>query len=903
MGTISVSLRTSSWYAVAVILSSDPTTIQHLTHKLKAFTGNKTAVDAASAVIFFAILAALLSAPFLFLNQAFYLADMTYNNEPVARFLRETWQRTGHLPLWNPFVLCGVAQIQVLWPIAYMPGYIFLLLPMAQATGVFLSLHYVIAGSGAYVWQYFHLPPPSADNERSREDRQGAAVLLGLTFMLCGYMTSCTVSLGLLAACVWIPWILFLIDRATTRPSVWLAAVIGFVAGQQVTSGRPELVALSWLLYLCYFAFGVRMALVRSAITARLAVLACAVVAVGFGLAVLFAIVDLLPMVDLVRSAPEVGSLATLGATYWKAGWCDFLTVLLSQPLGDLNMTKYHLYPTHPGTMPYVSSLYLGAPVLTLAMVGFFQRDWRERWFWLVCCIVGVGASTGILSELLSHVRGAFPDFLVFRFPIKASVFVLFALCVGASEGWKALACRRGGSSSRPQCTTDDTVLLTMRYFWLAVSIFGLGLLAAQVPELVQSLELVGIPSQVVTALAGYRQLPGEVVVCGLSGLAVTILCLNSTNSQVSLIPRRALVLLIVAGLLTMNGTRHLWKTVDASFFDVGSDVAKWMQNNAGRNSDEYRVLSLLPDPLPAPFVLVGVPEEELDAAFMQYARSVLKPNSNIDFGIQLSNGASTIPTWTSYFISTGLIPRSSLTAGIEHPAGKSDLPLQRWCQASSTRYILTALNQHSEDGSMQAVPLLDRNLFGVVRDYSRRNVRIYEVPNVRPRWSLVRQARAAEDFGPALKIINRCDTTGFDPAKEVVITDFDRRGSMPTLPGGSEGSEGSDISDSGSLPVGNVTAVSLSDNKLVLAVDNAFPSYLVVSDSFDPGWEARDNGARTKIYLANGLSRAVYLTPGKHEVVFAYKPRSLFWGEIISKVTLILIGLLVATAAWPRLR
>src|SRR5262245_15572693 len=83
---------------------------------------------------------------------------MTYNNEPVGRFMRETWQRTGHLPLWNPFVLCGVAQIQVLWPIAYMPGYIFLLLPLAQATGLFLMLHYAIAGSGAYFWQYFHRP-------------------------------------------------------------------------------------------------------------------------------------------------------------------------------------------------------------------------------------------------------------------------------------------------------------------------------------------------------------------------------------------------------------------------------------------------------------------------------------------------------------------------------------------------------------------------------------------------------------------------------------------------------------------------------------------------------------------------------------------------------------------------
>src|SRR5262249_18686790 len=145
------------------------------------------------------------------------------------------------------------------------------------------------------------------------------------------------------------------------------------------------------------------------------------------------------------------------------------------------------------------------------------------------------------------------------------------------------------------------------------------------------------------------------------------------------------------------------------------------------------------------------LPADELDAAFMQYARTLLKPNSNIDSGAQLSNGASTIPSWTSYFIATGLIPRSSLVAGVQHPAGKSDLPLKRWCQASSSRYILTALRQQAEDGAMEAVPLLDHNMFRIVREDEGLNLRIYEVPNVRPRWTLLTRARAAEDLGPAL--------------------------------------------------------------------------------------------------------------------------------------------------------
>ena len=846
-----------------------------LQNKLEAISGNKTVVDLASAVVLYLLLALMLSVPFLFFNQAFYLADMTYNNEPVARFMRDWWQRSGHFPIWNPFVFCGTAQIQVLWPIAYMAGYIFVLLPLAKATGVFLFAHFVIAGIGAYLWQYFHAGDCSAG------DGHGAAVLFGVIFMLSGYMTSCTVNLGLLAASIWIPWMLFLIDRVIARPRAWLVGTIAFITGQQVTSGRPELVAVSWLLYVFYLVFSLRSALLSNSTTGARAIWSAVCFLLALTLSVLFAMVDLLPMVDLVRSAPQVGSLATLGATYWKAGWYDFLTVLFSQPLGDWNMSRYHLYPTHPGTMPYVASLYLGPPVMTLAAIGFANKDWRERWFWLVCLAVGVIASSGYFADVASLFRGVFPDYLVFRFPIKLAIIALLSLCVFAAEGWRATS--TGGAGKR--------MLSQFRSVWLLVVAAGLLLPAIPDQALTRVLQFAGLPAT--EARSVFSQLPAELIVGGLSGLLTVRLCLTSTASLFSFVSRRAIMLLVVTGLLMFNGTRHLWKTVDASFFDQGSEVAQWILSRAGQDPLQFRVLSLLPDPVPAPPAMAGLPAQQLDAAFMQYARSVLKPNCNLDFGMQLSNGASTIPTWASYFIATGLIPRSSLGTGIEHPAGKSDLPLQRWCQSSSTRYILTAANQQGEDGTMQAVPLLDRQLFHLVRQDERLNLRIYEVPNVRPRWTLVTSARAAADFGPALTIINRCDTTAYDPAREVVITDFDRRGTLPVLPPPVDGQS----------PAGSVSGRSLSDHKFALAVNNILPAYLVVADSFDPGWEARDNGVLTKVYVADGLLRAVYLKPGKHDVVFTYKPRSLFWGEIISKVTLILIGLLVATAVWVKSR
>jgi hypothetical protein len=862
------------------------TAVLHPVSRLRAWlaaTAGLPAVrDVLGAGCFYLLLAVILAAPFLFFHQTLYLADMTYNNEPAARFMREWWQRTGYCPLWNPLVLCGAAQIQVLWPIAYMAGYLYLLLPFGEATGVFLALHFLLAGLGGYLWQY------CKSEQAAEEDRHGAAVLFGTAFMLCGYMTSCSIGLGLLAAAAWIPWVLFVIDRLFDRRRPWGMAALALVAGQQVTSGRPELVALSWLLYVCYFLFRARAAAGAGAQpgTASAGLLAaCGMTAAGLALAVSFAAVDLLPLLDLTRHAPAVGSLATLGPTYWSTGWYDFLTMVLSQPLGPLGMAKYHLYPTYPGTMPYVASLYLGPPVLTLAAVGLARSTWKERWFWLGCCLVALIVSAGQFGGVVPLLARLSPDLLVFRFPIKIAVFLLLGLCACAAEGWRAAS--MGGGR--------ETVLSFFRGVWLAVSILGIVLLTLPGPSYVGLMTWFGFPSANELAGDRYRLFPIDLLVAGLSGQLICLLSMRHTANQFSLVPRRALILLVTAGLLMMNGARHLWRTVDSSFYDVGSEVAQWLRFKAGQDMSEFRVLSLLPDPPLAPPAVANLSEEELDPSFMQYLRCILKPNSSMDFGIQLSNGVSTIPSWIPYFITTGPLARSTLTPQVKHPAGKSDLPLQKWCQSSATRFVITSMREAAPDGTARALPRLDSALFKLVREDPDLNMRIFEVPSPRPRWSLMKQARKVRDGDSALMIINRCDTTGYDPNREVLIRHADWQAHEPAASARAEAGEGSP---------GNVRLISQANEKLVFNAENATPAYLVVADSFDPGWEARDNGVSTPVYLADGLMRAVRLEPGKHEVVFSYKPRSLFWGEVISKATLLLIaGILIATAVWRRLR
>jgi uncharacterized membrane protein YfhO len=69
--------------------------------------------------------------------------------------------------------------------------------------------------------------------------------------------------------------------------------------------------------------------------------------------------------------------------------------------------------------------------------------------------------------------------------------------------------------------------------------------------------------------------------------------------------------------------------------------------------------------------------------------------------------------------------------------------------------------------------------------------------------------------------------------------------------------------------------------------------AYLLVRDSYDPGWGAEVDGREAALVRADGLWRAVRLAEGTHEVVLAYRPAPLLLGALLSLATA--LGLLVA--------
>jgi hypothetical protein len=83
--------------------------------------------------------------------------------------------------------------------------------------------------------------------------------------------------------------------------------------------------------------------------------------------------------------------------------------------------------------------------------------------------------------------------------------------------------------------------------------------------------------------------------------------------------------------------------------------------------------------------------------------------------------------------------------------------------------------------------------------------------------------------------------------------------------------------------------------NQVVVEAQSDEPGFLVLTDTYYPGWKAEIDGDPTEILRANYLFRAVALPPGLHRVTFRYEPLSVRIGLAISLASLVL--LLLATA------
>ena len=152
----------------------------------------------------------------------------------------------------------------------------------------------------------------------------------------------------------------------------------------------------------------------------------------------------------------------------------------------------------------------------------------------------------------------------------------------------------------------------------------------------------------------------------------------------------------------------------------------------------------------------------------------------------------------------------------------------------------------------------------------------IWENPNALPRGYVVGQVRA---LGPEAGPDEISDALArLDPRQEVIL----ERDLLPEGPR-QEFTVARRLEDT--------------PNRVVLEVETIKPGYLVLTDSWYPGWSAQVDGRETAVLVANHAFRAVALPePGLHSITFSYFPTGLAAGLCISSLT---VGLLLCWLAY----
>ena len=87
------------------------------------------------------------------------------------------------------------------------------------------------------------------------------------------------------------------------------------------------------------------------------------------------------------------------------------------------------------------------------------------------------------------------------------------------------------------------------------------------------------------------------------------------------------------------------------------------------------------------------------------------------------------------------------------------------------------------------------------------------------------------------------------------------------------------------------VTVVDYRLNEVTLTVDMTAPGFVVLTDTYYPGWKATvDDRENVKVHCVDTTIRGVFLEEGPHTIRFYFRPASLLIGAAISGIGFLIL-------------
>jgi O-antigen/teichoic acid export membrane protein len=808
------------------------------------------------------------------------ISDLIIQNYAWKQFVRET-VLARDIPLWNPNLFAGVPFLAAGQHGAYYPfGLLFLILPLAKAYGWYTVSQIWLAGALMYVYgRILHL-------------RRSSAFISGLVFQGGGYLViSAAVFPMISGAVVWLPLLLGCVEKVigdwrletaqisslqspVSSPSAakTLWVILGAVTlGVQILAGHIEFTIYTLLVTAVYAAWRLasqwwqtRQLPITNYQLPKTILPLTAMILLGLMLGA----VQLVPLYELgqVNFRQESASYDEVIGFAFKPR--RVLTLALPNFFGNPSHQSYrdvfsgedvpfsqNYYGeaktnSEWGIKNYVEgAIYLGILPLFLAFLGAIG-GWRRRKgqvsffaglaFFSLAFIFGTPLYA-ILYYGLPFVNQLHTPFR-WVFPLSLAVAVLAGFGVEFLEtgDWRL--------ETKNRISLQSLVSLLG---WLAtvggiLLLVGLGLsrLAyGRFQPIVQRLflGLAGAPQAFPNADAFYSYTFWQLLTLGLLLLGVAILFWLSKRGGKQPAPAKArgpywivaaAVLIIVDVFLANRGFNA---SNDPALLDFKPEMVQWLEAQPGY----WRLTSFAPNG---------------DKPF--------NANSGWLFGLPDVRGYDSIipKQYTEYM--AAIEPQAELPFNRIQPITNWESLNSPLLDVLGVKYVISSetidLPQYSEV-------------------WQGEGVRIYENAAVAPRaYTLPTAATAVSNNALAAM------TTQYDPRQFVNIETRDWR--LETIPASS-------LQSPVSSPYQPAQITAYTNREVVVQTAVSQPSWLILSDSYFPGWKAYvrplsasdDAEIETTITRVNGNFRGVPLEKGEWQIRFRYSPTSFQLGALVS--------------------
>jgi hypothetical protein len=739
-------------------------------------------------------------------GQSLYFRDLSRQFFPLRRFAVEGLLR-GELRYWNPFLHEG--EPLSLPPLSY-PFDLLQLLFRDEAGFSFLLALHVPLGALAFMALAKRLGA-------SRTSAAGGA----LVYALGGFYLSTMNLYVYLQAAAWAPWVVSGLLRSAEGSVRGRVAGAILVALALSTTGAE--IVLQAILVGAVFAFSRRESI-------RLARVATSV-ALGFGLAG----PTLAAMRNAVAGSARAEGFPTDVVLAQSIHPLTLLQVLVGNLLGDLLNLPNRWWGENffPLGFPYVLSLYLGAAVMAVAVVGALHGATMRARVTLLA-VLAVAASIGRWAGLATLVD-ALPLLRLFRFPSKVFFTCHLSVAVLVALGLDRL---RGGHP---------------RVAWrtLAAVSLGLGGLLTAAPALPHVFPaftrwfLAGflppsysLPERLATGGAILSDAAvGGWIVGALGLVALLVLADRLEARKAALVP---LALMTTDLLRTGAGLNPM---ATASFYRLSpqmSRVVAEIRRGGGR--------AFTCDPASGPaYFDARRYHVDHDAWTFAVLMETLTPAFNVSFGV---------PTAYSRDL-TMLVPVERVLSMDELGPGAFEAIADRVRRAGVAVVVSPdpvsspALRLREVSRPARTAPLA---------------IHVYDLDRPLPLRALARAVRAVASPTEAIEVASQ---PGFQESGGVAV-----EGMLQPVAGAE----------------GQALVVRDGAERIEMQVVADRPSVVVVRDAFAPGWSATVNGERAPVLRADGRHRAVPVPAGTSRVLLSYRPPGLAGGLLAAAASALLL-------------